>query len=63
MDLGVSEMGLGDRTLFTGIVRDISERRRPEKEILEIIEEERCCIEQDLHDGLGQMLTGIGLLA
>jgi PAS domain S-box-containing protein len=63
MDLAVSEMDLGDRTIFTGIVRDISERRRLEKEILSVSEEERRRIGQDLHDGLGQMLTGIGLLS
>ncbi|MEF8817901.1 MAG: PAS domain S-box protein [Salinibacter sp.] len=63
MDLAVSEVELGDRTLFTGIVRDVSERRRLEKEILEVSEEERRRIGQDLHDGLGQMLTGIGLLS
>jgi PAS domain S-box-containing protein len=63
MDLAVSEVDLGDRTIFTGIVRDISERRRLEKEILNVSEEERRRIGQDLHDGLGQMLTGIGLLS
>ena len=63
MDLAVSEVKLGDRTIFTGIVRDISERRRLEKEILNVSEEERRRIGQDLHDGLGQMLTGIGLLS
>ena len=63
MDLSVSEVDLGDRTIFTGIVRDISERRRLEKEILNVSEEERRRIGQDLHDGLGQMLTGIGLLS
>jgi signal transduction histidine kinase len=63
MDLAVSEVELGDRTIYTGIVRDISERRRLEKEILNVSEEERRRIGQDLHDGLGQMLTGIGLLS
>jgi len=63
MDLAVSEVDLGDRTIFTGIVRDISERRRLEQEILNISEQERRRIGQDLHDGLGQMLTGIGLLS
>lgn len=62
MDLAVSEVHLGDRRIFTGIVRDITERRQLEKEILDITEQERRRIGQDLHDGLGQMLTGIGLL-
>ncbi len=63
MDLAVSEVRLGDRRIFTGIVRDITERRRLEKEILHVTEQERRRIGQDLHDGLGQMLTGIGLLS
>ena len=62
MELAVSEVALDDRITFTGIVRDISERRRLEQEILSISEAERRRIGQDLHDGLGQMLTGIGLL-
>jgi PAS domain S-box-containing protein len=43
------------------ITRDISERRKLEKELLEISAEERCRIGHDLHDGLGQHLTGIAL--
>ena len=63
LDLAVSEVKLEGRTIFTGIVRDISERRRLELEVLRIADEERRRIGQDLHDGLGQQLTGIGLLA
>jgi two-component system sensor kinase FixL len=63
MDLAVSEVTVEGRTVFAGIVRDISERRRLELEVLRIADEERRRIGQDLHDGLGQQLTGIGLLA
>lgn len=62
MYLAVSEVKLPDQHIFTGIVRDISEQRRLEQEVLRISEHERQRIGQDLHDGLGQMLTGIGLI-
>ena len=62
LDLAVSEVHISDRRLFTGVVRDITDRRRLEQEILRISELERRRIGQDLHDGLGQMLTGIGLI-
>ncbi|MEX0929572.1 MAG: PAS domain S-box protein [Balneolales bacterium] len=63
MYLAVSEVELRDQRIFTGIVRDISGQRRLEQEILRISEHERQRIGQDLHDGLGQMLTGIGLIS
>lgn len=63
MYLAVSEVTLSDHRIFTGIIRDISEQRRLEQEILRISEHERRRIGQDLHDGLGQMLTGIGLIS
>lgn len=63
MELAVSEVRIaGGSRMFTGIVRDITERRRMEREILEISGNEQRRIGQDLHDGLGQQLTGIALL-
>lgn len=63
LDLAVSEVFLSDRRIFTGVVRDITDRRQLEHEILRISDQERRRIGQDLHDGLGQMLTGIGLIS
>lgn len=39
MDLAVSEFMLGERRLFTGIVRDITERKRMEQELRQGLEE------------------------
>jgi PAS domain S-box-containing protein len=63
MDLSVSEVRLADRRLFTGFIRDITERKRLEKEILEISEREQRRIGHDLHDGLCQHLAGIELMS
>ena len=63
VDLSVSEVKLSDRRLFTGFIRDITERKRLEKEILEISEREQRRIGQDLHDGLCQHLAGVELLS
>ncbi len=49
----------GILTAVSIIGRDVSMRRKLEKEILEISENERKRIGQDLHDSLGQQLTGI----
>ncbi len=44
------------------MIRDMTERKRLEKEILEISQREQNRIGRDLHDGLGQLLTGISCL-
>jgi len=62
-DLSVSEVKLTSRRLFTGFIRDISERKRLEKEILEVTDREQRRIGQDLHDGLCQQLAGIELMS
>ena len=43
--------------------RDISERKRLERRVLEIADDEQRRIGQDLHDGAGQELTGLTLFA
>ncbi len=51
----------GERKILC-VVQDISERRRLEQEISEIAYLERRRLGSDLHDGLGQELTGIALM-
>lgn len=46
-----------------GLIRDITDQRRLEAEILQAAEAERQRIGRDLHDSLGQALTAIGYLA
>lgn len=45
-----------------GLVEDVTDRRRLESEILHVGEMERQRIGGDLHDTLGQSLTGVGFL-
>ncbi|MEO5718249.1 MAG: PAS domain S-box protein [Chthoniobacterales bacterium] len=59
MDLAVSAANVGQRRIFTGLVRDITERKRLEQEILEISDHEQRRIGSDLHDDLCQRLAGI----
>ncbi len=54
-----------DDGIATGIsisTRDITERKRLEQEILDVSGRERQSIGRDLHDGLGQELTGVALM-
>lgn len=53
----------GKNTHWVIIFRDITERKRLEREILEISDQERRRIGQDLHDGLCQHLAGIELMS
>jgi signal transduction histidine kinase len=60
-DLAVSEIPhLG---LFTGIHRDLSDRKRLEREVIEVASLEQRRIGQDLHDSVAQELTALNLLA
>src|SRR6185436_2030895 len=44
------------------VITDVTERRGLEREILEIAGREQLRIGSDLHDGLGQDLTGVALM-
>lgn len=61
MDLAVSEISHGRG--FTGIVRDLTERKGLERRLVAAQSEERQRLAHDLHDDLGGELTGLGLLA
>ncbi len=62
IDLAVSEVHIGELSIFTGIINDITQRKQLEKEILDVSEREQQKIGRDLHDGLCQELAGIAFL-
>ena len=63
MELAISEVQNVDQRTFTGIIRDMSNRKRLERAILDVSEREQRRIGRDLHDGLCQELAGIAFLA
>ena len=54
------ELGGAKKSLV--VIQDVSERKELEREIIEIANRERRRLGSDLHDGLGQELTGISLM-
>jgi len=62
VEISLSPLETEEGVLVSSAIRDISERKRLEKTILEISEREQRRIGQDLHDGLGQHLTGIAFM-
>ena len=62
VEISLSPLETDEGVLISSAIRDISERKRLEKTILEISETERRRIGQDLHDGLGQHLTGVAFM-
>ncbi|MCP4390108.1 MAG: PAS domain S-box protein, partial [Gammaproteobacteria bacterium] len=61
--LSIGDINTSHARLFAGVIMDISEQQQLQREILEIPVSEQRRIGQELHDGLGQQLTGLGLLA
>ena len=58
VEISLSPLETEEGVLVSSAIRDISERKRLEKTILEISETERRRIGQDLHDGLGPASDG-----
>jgi two-component system CheB/CheR fusion protein len=61
--LSIGDINTSHSRLFAGVIMDMSEQQQLQREILEIPVSEQRRIGQELHDGLGQQLTGLGLLA
>ena len=63
MYLSVGEIELKHTHLFAGLILDLSAQQKLQREILAIPEREQQRIGEELHDGLGQQLTGLSMLA
>ncbi len=63
VEISLSPLETEEGTLVSSAIRDITERKNLEKAILEISAREQRRIGQDLHDGLGQHLTGIAFMS
>ena len=53
----------GQPVRFIGVSFDITRRKELEREVLEISDQEQRRISHELHDSVGQELTGLGLMA
>jgi PAS domain S-box-containing protein len=62
VEISLSPLETEGGVLVSSAIRDISERKRLEKTVLDVGERERRRIGQDLHDGLGQHLTGVAFM-
>jgi PAS domain S-box-containing protein len=61
LELAVSEVVPGK--VFTGILRDITQRKNLEREVTEIAASQQRRIGQELHDSVSQELTGLKMMA
>lgn len=60
IDLAVSEVK--DLGLFTGVIRDLTDRKALQRQVLDVAAQEQTRIGQDLHDGVGQELTALNYM-
>ena len=61
-EVSIGEAHDSSEPRFVVIVHDVSERRRLEASVLDAVGQEQRRFASDLHDGLGQELTGLALL-
>jgi PAS domain S-box-containing protein len=61
VEIAASEMRLDDQTVTLLVCRDVTERMALEDELLNVSSREQARLAHDLHDGLGQQLTGLSL--
>lgn len=58
----ITPLSIGGAKHWLAVINDVTERKRLEREIIEVANREQQRIGSDLHDGLGQDLTGIALM-
>ena len=63
VELHTAELSLESEPILLSLVRDLTWRRRLERETLRVGEKERLLVGKELHDGLGQHLTGVAFMA
>jgi PAS domain S-box-containing protein len=63
VEISLSPLETEEGILVSSAIRDTTERKHLEKTILDISAREQRRIGQDLHDGLGQHLTGIAFMS
>lgn len=61
-EISVGEARVSGASLFVLVIHDLTERRELQAALLETIRHEQHRFGTDLHDGLGQELTGLSLL-
>jgi PAS domain S-box-containing protein len=61
IELSVAE--IDHERKFTGFIRDVTERKKLQRHLLNIVAEEQQRISCELHDGIQQELTGLSLFA
>jgi PAS domain S-box-containing protein len=61
-EISVGEAAFPGPPLFVAIIHDVSERRNLEAALLDVVGREQRRFATDLHDGIGQELTGLSLL-